>query len=206
MRNHPMRIVLSCLIALYSFCASADDKQACRITAVEAAKRSIAKTATNLDVVVPAATLEPVVDDIAVQVCNNATVKQADTTRIREIATKVSASYFERAIRLGKSPEIAALVEDAINHKLGLALDDTRRYGTLTVSCMYSAARVQVRGFSTSCGKRSLLDMGDLQVRVMNGATALCEAAASLSERQELACDCSVRAGSRGLPLRMMCK
>ncbi len=56
------------------------------------------------------------------------------------------------------------------------------------------------------CGKRTLLDKGDLQISVTGAGVALCRAAPTLGERQELVCDCIAQRTTPGIPLTMACK
>jgi hypothetical protein len=196
--------MLAGLIAIWPLSAAAQDQQLCRNIAAESAGQSIAKIAEKLEIAIPSVTSGPVLDDVAAQVCDS--VDQTKADKIKQIASTVSSAYFENAIKLGKSTEVAALVQGAIDHTLGLGLDDLRRYGTLMVSCAYAAASVEVRGFPAQCGKRTLLEKGDLQISVTGGGVALCKAATTLGERQELVCDCIALGATPGIPLTMACK
>jgi hypothetical protein len=198
-----MRLILGCFLAILSLGAAAQDNQLCRNIAAETARESIARSAETLSVTIPSITSDSVVNDISQQVCD--TVDQARSDKIKEITSSVASAYFENAVKLGKSTEVAALVDAAIDHTLGLGLDDLRRYGTLTVSCAYSAATVELRGSAVACGRRTLLDRGDLQIRVTGAAVELCRASATLRERQELTCNCLARVDTRGIPLTMEC-
>jgi hypothetical protein len=203
MNGHIGRI-LALLVAIHSATTQAQDQQLCRHLATEAARQSARDTAEKLRVEIPTITSESVVADIASNVC--ASVDQTNSTRVKEFASAVSSMYFTNAVQLGKSAEIASLTDGVISHDFGLGLDDLRRYGTLTVSCAYAAARVEVRGSLMSCEKRTLLDRGALQIRVTGPSVALCTAATTLGERQELVCDCGAQLSTPSIPLIMTCK
>ena len=144
-----MRGTLVFLIAFCPLSAAAQDNRFCRSSAGVAARQAVAKISKALGIEIPSVTSESVVNDIAKQVCD--TVVQPKPDKIKKIASTVSSAYFENAVKLGKSTEIATLVDTATNGTLGLGLDDLRRYGTLTVSCAYRAASVEVRAPPPPC-------------------------------------------------------
>jgi hypothetical protein len=196
--------ILVLMMTIAPFTAAAQEGETCQTLAAGAARQVAARIAGDQGIVIPAITSDAVVADIAMQVC--AMIAPAETERVSEIASTASSAYFESAVKLGKSTEVAALVEGAIDRTLGLGLDDLRRYGVLTVSCASQHAGVEVRGSVTRCGNRVLLDRGGLQITVRDAAVALCEAATTLAERQELVCDCVALTATPGVPLKMACR
>lgn len=196
--------MMACIVALIPFNAVAQNADTCLTQAQQAARQTVIQVAADQKIEIPSITSDAIISNIATEVCK--IVAPAQAGRIAEVASTVSSAYFESAIRIGKATEIVALVEGAVDGKLGLGLPDLHRYGVLTVSCASGGAAIEVRGNVTRCGSRTLLNVGELKVTVRAAAVSLCEAVASIAERQELACDCLAVATTQGVPVRMACK
>ncbi|NNH83563.1 hypothetical protein HLH89_21380 [Rhizobium laguerreae] len=176
---------------------------ACSDNAMTAANDAIAAVARAENTTIPAATSKDVTAEIADSVCSSSV--GSDQGQVSEISKTVSKLYFESAVKLGKSTEVPALVDSAIDNTNGLGMDDFRRFGALTVTCATENSVVEVGESELSCSSRALIADGETMVKVLDDKTDVCEARFTMGERQEFSCECQAAVGTPEIPVNMQC-